>query len=213
MPITTTALALLSLTQVAAAAPGVPPIAPTPTPAAAAAAQTHPVADYALLSDQDVLDMNDRLAGVGVGFDMGLWGDRYANGLTVSIPFGKGDLGQHFGVRLRGVLVHDDTGDQFTPVAAGGAELFGRGPVLLGVLRVYGGGGLYYGGIVNSPSVDSTPELIGGGHFGVEFAVTKRQTFSFEVGGQGPISPEEFDAGASVMAGWTIYLGKPGRRG
>lgn len=209
MPVPTTALALLSLTGAALAAPDqpTPDLAPPDAPRATA---DHP-ASYAILSDQDVLDMNDRLGGVGIGFDMGLWGDRYANGLKVDVPLGKGDLGQHFGVRLRGVMVHDDTGDRFTPVAAGGAELFGRGPVLLGVVRVYGGGGLYYGGIVDS-QIETAPTLIGGGHFGVEVAASKRQTFSFEVGGQGPLTPEEFDAGASVMAGTTVYLGKVGRR-
>jgi hypothetical protein len=226
MAVAPTLLALLTLASVATAAEPTP-LAPTPTvqsaapaapvgPAPAGAQPTSLDANSAydgpLATQQHVSEMNDRLAGVGIGFDMGLWGDRFANGLKVDVPLGTGRLGQFFGVRLRGLVVHDDFEGRFQPVAAGGVELFGRSPVQLGALRVYGAGGLYYGATMNTLSGDAAPELVGGGHFGVEFAANKRQTFSFEVGGQGPISDREFDAGASVMAGTTIYLGKVGGR-
>ncbi len=165
-------------------------------------------ADGPLATEQYIAEVNDRWGGVGIGMDIGLWGDRFGQGFKVDVPFGSGTAGQHFGARGRVLLVHDDFGGQFAPVAAGGVELFGRGPVMLGIVRVYGAGGFYYGTTLNR--VDATPALAGGGHFGVEFAASKRHSFTFEVGGQGPMHPDEIDAGASVMAGTTVYLGRVG---
>lgn len=182
-------------------------LALTLTPDAAAADDAAYTDETSRLAPTEVI--NDRFAGVGVGFDVGLWGDRFGSGVKVDIPAGTGTLGQHFGVRLRGISVHDDTDAGFSPVLAGGAELFGRGPVMLGVVRVYGGGGLYCGGTVDPiESALTDPALIGGGHFGVEFVHSPRTSFTFEVGGQGPMHADEIDAGASVMAGMTVYLGK-----
>jgi len=161
-----------------------------------------------LATEEWVRETNARWRGVGIGYDNGLWGSRFAQGLKVDVPLGN-RLGQFLGVRARGTLVHNDANAQFAPVAMGGLELFGRGPVLLGVLRVYGGGGLYYGGPVGGEAAPAT--LAGGGHYGVEFLVSRRASFSFEVGGQGPLHPQEIDAGASVMAGSTVYLGRSRR--
>ena len=89
----------------------------------------------------------------------------------------------------------------------GGAELFGRGPVLAGIVRVYGGGGLWYGG----PMVgEGWTGLAGGGHYGIEALVWDRQSFTFEVGGQSGLDGGGRGAGASVMAGTTVYFGALG---
>lgn len=155
---------------------------------------------------EQIQDTNDRWSGVGIGYDNGLWGSRFAQGLKVSLPFGSGRVGRHLGLRLRGTFIHDDTGDRFTPVLAGGAELFGRSPVFLGVLRTYGGGGFWYGDTFGRD--DSVASVAGGGHYGVEVIASPRTSFTFEVGGQSPLHPEQVDAGASVMAGTTVYLGR-----
>ena len=90
----------------------------------------------------------------------------------------------------------------------GGVELFGRGPVMLGVLRTYGGGGITYGAPIG---VDATPAVGGGGHYGVEVIAAPRMSFTFEVGGQAPLAASEVDGGAHVMAGATFYLGRKDR--
>ena len=174
--------------------------------AAAPAFAAAPPEDGPVATQQYVAEMNDRWSGVGVGVDGGLWGTRYGSSLKVDVPFGNGRLGQAFGARLRGVIVHSDDDGVFSPIGMGGVELFGRTPVILGVLRLYGGGGLYYGEALARE--DASAGLIGGGHYGMEFAAAPRLAFTLEVGGQGPLHPEEVDAGASVMAGTTVYLGR-----
>ena len=160
------------------------------------------------LSSAYVAEVNDRWGGVGLGFDMGLWGSRFGTSFKADLPFGSGRVGQHLGMRVRSLSIHDDFEGSFNPVVAGGAELFGRGPVVLGIVRVYGGGGFYYGGTLGRTEHVYAPALVGAGHFGLEVAASPRQSFTFEVGGQGPMSAEGIDEGASVMAGTTLYLGK-----
>jgi hypothetical protein len=159
------------------------------------------------LATQAVVDtVNDHFTGVGIGMDHGLWGTRYGSSLKLDLPFGHGKIGKVFGVRLRSVVVHNDDDGQFSPIGMAGAELFGRTPVFLGLVRLYGGGGFYYGKPLAIEGAE--PALIGGGHYGMEFAASPRLAFTLEVGGQGPIHPDEVDAGASVMAGTTVYLGR-----
>jgi hypothetical protein len=139
----------------------------------------------------------------------GLWGSQFGQGLKVDLPFGP-KVGQYMGIRLRGLFVHEETATEFTPVVGGGAEIFGRGPVLMGVVRVYGGGGVYVGEALNLAAAE--PRWTLGGHYGVEVLVSPRNSFTFEVGGQGPLHPDGNDAGASVMAGATFYLGALGKK-
>ena len=48
----------------------------------------------------------------------------------------------------------------------------------------------------------------GGGFFGTEVLVSDHMSFTFEVGGQGPVHAlRHDDAGASVMGGFLVYLG------
>lgn len=176
--------------------------------ATAVAAPVAPPEDGPVATAEYVAEVNDRWGGVGLGFDMGLWGSAFGTSLKADLPLGSGRLGQHLGVRVRGLSVHDEYQGDFTPVVAGGAELFGRGPVMFGAFRVYGGGGFYYGGTLGRAAHVYAPAVVGAGHFGVELAASPRQSFTIEIGGQGPMSPEGTDEGASVMAGTTIYLGR-----
>jgi hypothetical protein len=172
--------------------------------AASAFASPEPVVPE--LDREHAVRINRNWRGLGIGYDNGLWGSGFAQGVKLDVPFGP-RVGQFLGVRLRGVMVHPHGGPG--PVGFGGAELFGRGPVLAGVVRVYGGGGAWYGGVLGG---DEEATLAGGGHSGVEVLLNPRMSFSFEVGGQSPVDPGARTAGASVMAGSTVYLGGLGRR-
>lgn len=142
--------------------------------------------------------------GVALGYENGLWAYGFAQGLTARLPFGP-RVGQHWGARLRSQVTHDSvtTGG---PVFRAGIEVFGRGPVLLGILRVYGGGGVY-AGIAAAGDRDVERRVTGGGHYGIEAAISRRVAFTFEVGGQGPTFEGE-GVGASAMAGSVVYLGR-----
>ncbi len=140
-----------------------------------------------------------RWDGVGVGYDHGLWGTRFAQSVSVDVPVGP-ERGRYSGVRLRA--------QQLVPVAdrgawrgGGGVELFGRGPVLLGILRVYGGGGVW-----THATLDGDLAWSGGGHYGLEARLSERSTFRFEIGGQGGSDPTA--SGASAVAGMCVWLGR-----
>lgn len=149
--------------------------------------------------------VNRNWRGLGIGYDNGLWGSSYGQGLKLDVPFGP-RLGQFVGVRLRGVMTVSGGGAE--PIGMAGVELFGRTPVYAGLVRLYGGGGLWYGGAFDQPEL----QVAGGGHYGVEVALNPRMSFHFEVGGQSPVDAAGGrDAGASVMGGATIYLGGLGQ--
>ena len=148
------------------------------------------------------MDVNRAWRGVGIGYDNGLWGSSYGQSVKVDLPFGA-KLGQFVGLRVRGIMTYP--GD--SPIGLVGGEIFGRSPVYAGIVRVYGGGGAWYGGAFDQDQ----PAVAWGGHSGVEVALTRRNAFTFEVGGQAPADGSGRDAGASVMAGTTVYLGSIGR--
>jgi hypothetical protein len=175
--------------------------------------------------DQDFVEkVNRNWRGLGLGYDNGLWGDSFAQGIKVDIPFGP-KIGQFAGVRLRGVVAHGDpppayqllndpsTGpDRVRPLYLTGGELFGRGPVWGGIVRAYGGGGAYYGSTQvwsHDLYVHVTGAVVGG-HFGVEAILWKRGSFTLEVGGQSGLDGLPQGSGASVMGGIMVYLGDLG---
>ena len=172
-----------------------------------------PAIPLGTMSLQDIEHINNRWSGIGVGYDNGLWGNEFGQTLKVSIPFGK-NLGRFMGLRLRGGLIHhnDDLNDQFDPVVNVGAELFGRGPVWNGMLRVYGGGGLWAGIRPNPTSVGQKVALGGGGHFGLEVLAAPFMSFTFEIGGQSPAHDLGHDGGASAMGGVMFYFGRQDRK-
>lgn len=158
-----------------------------------------------MLTREHVVAMNRRARGVGLGYDNGLWGRGFAQGIKIDVPFGK-RVGQFFGLRVRTAFVHSLDGP-YDPVINTGLEAFGRGPVIYGVVRAYGGGGAWIG-IRPVPTSDGgTWAITGGGHFGFEVFYTPRSSFTFEVGGQGSGHHLDMDAGASVLAGIVLYLG------
>ncbi len=149
-----------------------------------------------------------RWSGVGVGYDNGLWGGHYGQSLKVSLPFGR-RLGQFMGLRLRVGAVHYHNADNhYDPVLNFGGELFGRSPVWWGVLRVYGGGGLWAGIRPNPTAEGRDMAFGGGGHFGVEAFASPFMSFTFEIGGQAPGHDLGIDGGGSAMGGVMFYFGR-----
>ena len=163
----------------------------------------------ARLSPEQIRRINQRWSGIGIGYDNGLWGGGYGQSLKLSIPFGR-KLGRFMGLRVRSVFAHhnDAFNNQFDPVVNLGGELFGRGPVWNGMLRVYGGGGLWAGIRPNPTSVGSKVALGGGGHFGLEVMAAPCMSFTFEIGGQAPGHDLGHDGGASAMGGMMFYFGR-----
>lgn len=206
----------------AALPPFSPPPATTPasppTSVVTPAAEPAPSAPAPILGpkfDEAYVDrINRNYRGFGLGFDQGLWGHGFGQTLKILIPFGK-RVGQFFGLRLRGIAVYDVTNNPLDTAFAGGLELFGRSPVYLGLVRIYGGGGLWAGGRPFRPASDSSRGfgVAGGGHFGVEFVLTSRVGMTIELGGKSPVHALGLDAGATVTGGMMVYLGNLRGRG
>jgi hypothetical protein len=153
--------------------------------------------------------VNRRARGLGFGLRQGLWGPgNFAQSLHLDIPFGR-VIGQFFGMRVHATFVHpphDTPG--WDPTLFGGVELFGRSPVIGGVVRIYGGGGLFVGGRPLPTSLGRHWGISGGGHMGIEAFAAPMMSFSVEVGGQGNVHALGYDAGPSVMGGINFYFGR-----
>lgn len=150
--------------------------------------------------------VNRSARGLGLGIHQGLYGSAFAQRLHLDVPFGR-RVGQFFGLRVQGTVGYNVRG-AFDPVAFGGVELFGRSPVMGGLVRIYGGGGVFVGGRF-APRVEGARlGVAGGGHMGIEAFATPRMSFSVEVGGQAPVHALGLDAGASVMGGINLYFGR-----
>jgi hypothetical protein len=152
------------------------------------------------------LAVNRAARGVGLGYHNGLWGRTFAQGLHLDIPFGW-RVGQFFGLRLQGTFAHAEVADRYDPVVFGGVELFGRTPVMAGLLRMYGGGGVFLGGRP-LPGEGSRYGVGGGGHLGIEAFINPRMAFAIQVGGQAPVHALGVDAGANVMGHINVYFGR-----
>jgi hypothetical protein len=161
---------------------------------------------YAPLPTQEFTEeINRNWRGVGIGYDNGLWGQQFAQGLKVDVPFGP-KVGQFAGIRVRGLMVNSwNNVIQDQPLYLVGGELFGRGPVWAGIVRVYGGGGVWYG--TTEVAREQQDGIAAGGHYGVEAILFERGSFTFEIGGQSGIDGDGPGLGASVMAGIMFYLG------
>ncbi|MEN0060764.1 MAG: hypothetical protein AAGA48_01375 [Myxococcota bacterium] len=154
-----------------------------------------------LASPQEVAAINRKWRGLGFGADGGTLGRGTGYGIRLDVPFGR-RAGQFFGARLRGLAV-----SSADPVVwMGGISLFGRGPVLLGILRVVGGGGLLVG-----VDAQGEPALGGGGHYGIEVRLAPRTALSVEFGSQGGRGVLDVVRGPSVRAGVMVYLGALGQ--
>ena len=161
-----------------------------------------------------IADINRVWRGVGLGYANGLFGQGYAQSLRADVPFGR-RIGQFLGLRVEGRFVTPPpgTGDPYDPLVTTGLMVFGRGPVWLGLFRAYGGGGAWLGIRPNPAVTGEDFALGGGGFFGGEVLISRRVSFTFEVGGQAPAHVgSDFDAGASVMGGMMVHLGALGSR-
>ncbi len=167
-----------------------------------------------LPSRERIADINRVWRGVGIGYANGLFGQGFGQSLRVDVPFGR-KVGQFFALRAEGRFIHPppNTPSPYDPAVTTGLMLIGRGPVWGGLFRVYGGAGAWLG-IRPNPDVQGKDfGVAGGGFFGTEVLVTRRMSFTFEVGGQGPSHiGRKDDAGASVMGGLMVYLGALGKR-
>jgi hypothetical protein len=152
------------------------------------------------------LRVNRAARGLGLGIRQGLWGSGFGQALHVDIPFGK-RVGQFFGMRLQGTISHP-LRERWDPVVFGGVELFGRSPVIGGIARIYGGGGVFAGGRPRPTDEGRVWGVSGGGHLGLELFAAPRMSFSVEIGGQGPVHALGLDAGPSVMGGINFWLGR-----
>lgn len=141
-----------------------------------------------------ILEVNRGARHVSFGAANGLWGGSYGSDLRVDLPFGP-SVGQFFGARLRAVVTSGASN-----AVGPGVELWGRGPVLVGVVRLYGGGGATWW--IDTATGDGA--VGAGGHMGFEFFMDKDLAFFLETGGQGSGVPG-ID-GASVMSGVAVYL-------
>lgn len=164
-----------------------------------------------VLDAEDVRRINGYARGVGVGMNQGIWGEGFGQSLHLDIPFGR-RLGQFFGMRLAGTFVHGQVDGRYDPVGFGHVELFSRSPVVGGVMRAYGGGGVRLGGRLDTKASGPRYGITGGGHFGLEFFAAPRVSFNVEVGVQGPVHPAGLDGGGNATAGVTIWLGDLGKR-
>src|SRR5688572_16596555 len=112
--VSTTVLSL----HLALSSPGPEPVAPVPD------------AEYSTR-------VNRAARGLGIGIDQGLLGGGFGQRLHLDVPFGR-RVGQFFGVRIQGSVVHPmphsrDRPVAYDPVVFGGLELFGRSPVIGGI--------------------------------------------------------------------------------
>lgn len=133
--------------------------------------------------------------GFAIGYDNGLFGGGFGQGVRFKIPFGR-----YLGLNLRGLSVMGGS-ETFVHYLGGRAELLGQTPIFLNVMRLYGGGGFQLFYPVNG--VPSPALLLGGGgQFGFEFFMGKRAAFFLEVGGNGG---GRTVSGATVLAGINVY--------
>lgn len=132
-------------------------------------------------------------------YDNGSWGGNWTQSVRLFVPFGD-----HFGALARGLVMFGSGRTFAERIDVGGRlELIGRSPVLLNLVRLYGGGGIS----VMSPVHGVTNREItvgGGGQFGFEFFLTPHIGWTLEVGGNSG-SQDGFGSGATILAGISIY--------
>lgn len=161
-----------------------------------------------------IAEINRKWRGVGIGLSNGLFGQSFAQGLRVDIPFGR-RVGQFAGMRVEGRYVQPPAGTPgpYDPLITTGLGFWGRGPVWQGLFRVYGGGEAWVGIRPRTAAGGERVGFGGGGYVGTEFLVSDRFAFHFEIGGHGPTHRlRKDDAGARAMAGFTVYLGNLGKK-
>lgn len=141
--------------------------------------------------------------GVAVGYENGLWGANFAQGLRLRVPFTP-----RFGLMVKAVLAHPTSHEHNMMAHYGGGrlELWGASRPLADLFRVYGGGGLVVTTKVLGMAVDKEVHWGLGGHFGLEVFMTRHAAFFIEIGGS--TNADGTVAGATAMAGLQWYFGR-----
>jgi hypothetical protein len=132
--------------------------------------------------------------GPGIGYDLGLWGQGFGQGLRLKVP-----VSRNWGLNLRGIMAVADDPARWS--AGGRLELYGQSPVYLNLIRIYGGGGIQLFHQFKGDHKGET-RLGGGGQWGFEFFMSPHLGFFIEVGGNGNA---HLVSGATVLSGITIY--------
>jgi hypothetical protein len=137
--------------------------------------------------------------GVSFGYENGLWGSAWVQGLRVKVPFQS-----RFGMAMRPLALQQvGGGAPYRADLGGRVELYGATPVFLNFARIYGGGGpqLFY---AVTGLAGSKPIFGGGGHFGFEFFMNQHTSFFAEIGGASG-AQHGLGTGGTAMAGVTWY--------
>lgn len=136
--------------------------------------------------------------GVALGYENGLWGSLFVQGLRVRVPFGAS-----WGLVGKGLFLHQTTGE-YRGDAGGRLDLYGSSPVLLNFVRLYGGGGPYVMHVVTGAGSKEV-QIGGGGHFGFEFFMKPSFSWVLEVGGGSGVDGR--GGGGTAVAGFQWYPG------
>ena len=180
------------------------------------------------LTRERVERINQSAERVSLGYSIGYWGNGFGQDIRLHVPLGQK---KRVGLRFRAIWGHgafvpraeDDAGNKiagYDPVIIPTLEFFYRSPVLLGLIRVVGGGGFWFGirpfpMDIDDPETEAREDavfsrlpVVGGGHVGFEIFHKPSHSFFLEVGGQGPAHALWSDGGASILAGSVWYLGR-----
>ncbi|MEM1022482.1 MAG: hypothetical protein AAGJ19_02305 [Myxococcota bacterium] len=136
--------------------------------------------------------------GVSLGYESGSWGGSWSQGVRIRIP-----ILEFLAIDARGIMVHTTRVGDDRLDAGARLDLIGHSPVLLNLLRLYGGGGPQLFHPISS-GVEQTVHWGGGGHFGLEAFFNPRTSIFFEVGGQSGVAVD-VGTGATVLAGMRLY--------
>ncbi len=135
---------------------------------------------------------------VSFGYENGIWGGAFVQGLRVKIP-----VHPNWGLAARPLMMHSLSGAEYRADLGGRLELYGASPVFLNFARIYGGGGAQvFQAVSGLPG--SKPTTGGGGHFGFEFFFTPKSSFFLEVGGTSGAAGG-VGTGGTALAGVTWY--------
>jgi len=144
--------------------------------------------------------------GVSLGYEDGIWGAAWLQGLRVKIP-----MHPRWGMALRPLTMmqmpmkwtYSEGSDAYRTDVGGRVELYAASPVLLNFARVYASGGpqVFYAvaGVAGPKAMFG-----GGGQVGCEFFVAPRASLFAELGGTSG-AQAGFGAGGSAMIGLTWY--------
>jgi hypothetical protein len=150
--------------------------------------------------------------GVGLSYENGAFGQTWEQGLKLQIPFatcGKGRRNEScaaINIRPQSLMQFQvGAGSQNSFDLGGRVEIIGRTPMLLNLIRIYGGGGA--GAFYEvTGQTKGHAYAAGGGQFGVELFLQPEFSFYSEIGGDGCGSSTVICSGATVVAGMTWYL-------